>query len=102
VKKEIDSRDLGIRLNKTLEHEVDVLEHQFLRNGVHTTAGFARFTGPHTLVITSPDGSELGVEGERILIAVGTVPFHPVGIDFADPDIMDSDDVVDLPACRAR
>jgi NAD(P) transhydrogenase len=97
VKKEIDSRDLGIRLNKTLEHEVDVLEHQFLRNGVHTTAGFARFTGPHTLVITSPDGSELGVEGERILIAVGTVPFHPVGIDFADPDIMDSDDVVDLP-----
>lgn len=97
VKKEIDSSDLGIRLNKTLEHEVDVLEHQFLRNGVHTTAGFARFSGPHTLVITSPDGSELSIEGERILIAVGTVPFHPIGIDFADPDIMDSDDVVDLP-----
>jgi NAD(P) transhydrogenase len=74
-----------------------VLEHQFLRNGVHTTSGFARFTGPHTLVITSPDSSELTVEGERILIAVGTVPFHPSGIDFADPDIMDSDDVVELP-----
>jgi NAD(P) transhydrogenase len=75
---------------------VDVLEHQFLRNGVHTAAGFARFAGPHTLAITAPDGSTLNVDGERILIAVGTVPFHPDTIDFSDPDIMDSDDVVDL------
>ena len=97
VKKEIGSQDLGIRLAKTLEHEVDVLEHQFLRNGVHTMAGFARFLGPHSLVVTSPDGSELAVEGERFLIAVGTVPFHPDNIDFADPDIMDSDEVVNLP-----
>lgn len=96
VKKEISSQDLGVRLNKTLEHEVDVLEHQFLRNGVHTAAGFARFAGPHTLAITAPDGSTLNVDGERILIAVGTVPFHPDTIDFSDPDIMDSDDVVDL------
>ena len=34
VKKEIGSRDLSVRLTKTLGYEVDVLEHQFLRNGV--------------------------------------------------------------------
>src|SRR3981189_3549631 len=39
VKKEIDSSDLGMRLTKTLEHEVDVLEHQFQRNGVRTMEG---------------------------------------------------------------
>jgi NAD(P) transhydrogenase len=97
VKKEIGSEDLSIRLNKTLEHEVDVLEHQFLRNGVHTMEGFARFLDDHRLVVTSPDGSELVVEGERILIAVGTVPHRPDNIDFDDCDILDSDEVVDIP-----
>ena len=31
IKKEIGGDDLAIRLTKTLEHEVDVLEHQFQR-----------------------------------------------------------------------
>ncbi|WP_254515031.1 Si-specific NAD(P)(+) transhydrogenase [Novosphingobium sp. G106] len=97
VKKEIGSEDLGIRLHKTLEHEVDVLEHQFLRNGVHTMEGFARFEDAHRLIVTSPDGSQLAVEGERILIAVGTVPFRPEGIDFDDDCILDSDEVVEIP-----
>lgn len=97
VKKEIGSEDLSMRLGKTLEHEVDVLEHQFLRNGVHTMEGFARFSDEHRLVVTSPDGSELLVEGERILIAVGTVPFRPDNIDFDDDCILDSDEVVDIP-----
>src|SRR6201987_5165984 len=89
VKKENGSQDLSMRLGKTLEHEVDVLEHQFLRNGVHTMAGFARFEDEHKLVVTSPDGSELVVEGERIFIAVGTVPHRPENIDFDDTDILD-------------
>ncbi|MEO6093711.1 MAG: Si-specific NAD(P)(+) transhydrogenase [Novosphingobium sp.] len=97
VKKEIGSEDLSIRLKKTLEHEVDVLEHQFLRNGVHTMSGFARFAEPHRLIITSPDGSELKVEGERILIAVGTLPHRPASVDFTDPAILDSDEVVNMP-----
>ena len=89
--------DLNVRLAKTLEHEVDVLEHQFLRNGVHTMSGFARFLDANRLAITAPDESVLIVEGRRILIAVGTVPFRPANIDFADPDIMDSDEVVHMP-----
>ncbi|MEJ5978286.1 Si-specific NAD(P)(+) transhydrogenase [Novosphingobium sp. PS1R-30] len=97
VKKEIGSEDLSMRLGKTLEHEVDVLEHQFLRNGVHTMEGFARFEDAHRLVVTSPDGSELVVAGERILIAVGTVPFRPDNIDFSCDQILDSDEVIDLP-----
>ncbi len=96
VKKEIGSEDLGIRLAKTLAYEVDVLEHQFQRNGVSTMAGFARFVDPHQLVVTQPDGSEMLVHGDRILIAVGTVPFRPDFVDFSDPDVMDSDEIVDI------
>lgn len=97
VKKEIDRSDLGSRLTKTLEHEVDVLEHQLQRNGVRTMAGFARFVDPHRLAVTAPDESETIVSGERIVIAVGTVPYRPENVDFNDADIMDSDEVVDTP-----
>ncbi len=97
VKKDIGSEDLSVRLTKTLAYEVDVLEHQFLRNGVATMAGFARFVDEHNVVIQSPDGSELKVRGERILIAVGTVPHRPDTIDFTVPNILDSDGIVSVP-----
>src|ERR1700679_458692 len=63
-KKDIGRDDLGIPPSKALEHEVDVLEHQFQRNGVRTMSGFARFLDPHRIAITSPDESELVVEAE--------------------------------------
>ncbi|MGV3769204.1 MAG: Si-specific NAD(P)(+) transhydrogenase [Sphingobium phenoxybenzoativorans] len=97
VKKDIDGSDLGTRLNKTLEHEVDVLEHQFQRNGVRTMSGFARFLDPHRVAITSPDESELIVQGEKILIAVGTAPYRPADIPFDDVSILDSDAVIEAP-----
>ncbi|MET0240047.1 MAG: Si-specific NAD(P)(+) transhydrogenase [Sphingobium sp.] len=97
VKKDIGSEDLGMRLAKTLEHEVDVLEHQFQRNGVHTMSGFARFTGANHVIVTAPDASEIAIEGERFLIAVGTAPYRPADIPFNDPDVMDSDEVAEVP-----
>jgi NAD(P) transhydrogenase len=97
VKKDIDSSDLGSRLTKTLEHEVDVLEHQFQRNGVRTMSGFARFLDPHRIAVTSPDESELVVQAEKFLIAVGTSPFRPDDIPFDDTCILDSDGVIEAP-----
>lgn len=97
VKKEIGRMDLYTRLGKTLDHEVDVLEHQFLRNGVDTMAGFARFTDSHCLIVTAPDGSEIAVEGERILIAVGTAPYRPDNVAFDSVRILDSDEIVEVP-----
>jgi len=53
VKKEIEGKDLGARLRMTLDHEIDVLEHQFARNGVRTVAGRARFVGPPSGMATT-------------------------------------------------
>ena len=97
VKKEIGGTDLGIRLTKTLEHEVDVLEHQFQRNNVRTIAGMARFVDAHRVNIRCVDDSDLVVSGERILIACGTVPFRPDTIPFDDVHILDSDALIDAP-----
>src|SRR5690349_24950131 len=48
VKKDIEGKDLGARLRMTLNHEIEVLEHQFARNGVRTFGGIARFLDAHT------------------------------------------------------
>ena len=97
VKKEIDGGDLGVRLNKTLEHEVEVLEHQFQRNGVRTLAGAARFLDPHRLAVTGAEGEVQIVDADRVLIAVGTSPFHPDSIPFNDHNILDSDMLIATP-----
>jgi NAD(P) transhydrogenase len=97
VKHEIDGADLAARLGKTLTHEIEVLEHQFARNGVRTMIGAGRFRDPHTLVIaSSSDGAchEQVVEADRILIAVGTEPHRPAGIPFDGVNVLDSDDFI--------
>lgn len=97
VKQVICGEDLGIRLGKTLEHEVDVLEHQFQRNNVRTLPGMARFTDPHQLAVLQADGSEIPVSADKVLIAVGTEPFHPEGIPFDDDHVLDSDAIIQTP-----
>ena len=52
VKQDIGADDLIARLQKTLDHEVEVLEHQFSRNGVEAAEGEARFVGPHQIEVT--------------------------------------------------
>jgi NAD(P) transhydrogenase len=97
VKKDIGGGDLDHRIDQTLAHEVDVLEHQFQRNGVRTMEGFARFVDPHVVCVTAPDESELMVSGERFLIAVGTAPFRPDYIPFDDDIVLDSDVLIENP-----
>ena len=97
VKKDICGNDLGNRLTKTLEHEVDVLEHQFQRNGVQTCPGTARFLDANRLSVRGNDDRELVVKGTRILIAVGTVPFRPNDVPFDDSHVLDSDSMIETP-----
>jgi len=94
VKKDIEGKDLGARLSKTLDYEIDVLEHQFARNGVQTLGGMARFLDPHRIAVTQPDGNEQIVEGRRIVIAVGTMPHRPDHIPFDGEKVVDSDDII--------
>ena len=94
VKKDIDAGDLMMRLHKTLDHEVDVLEHQFARNGVRTLGGSARFVDPHRVAVTHEDGSTTTVEGAHFLIAVGTRPHRPPTVPFDGARVLDSDEMV--------
>jgi NAD(P) transhydrogenase len=96
VKQEISASDLRRRLLITLDHEVDVLEHQFSRNRVHQMRGQARFVDAHTLEVTKDDGEVVRVDSQSILLAVGTKPFRPAHIPFDGKSIVDSDEILEI------
>jgi NAD(P) transhydrogenase len=97
VKKDIEASDLMARLHMTLDHEVDVLEHQFARNGVQTMVGTGRFTSPHMIEVTLNNGDVRLVEGDKVMIAVGTRPYRPADVPFNGTSILDSDEILEVP-----
>ncbi|KKC38221.1 pyridine nucleotide-disulfide oxidoreductase [Devosia epidermidihirudinis] len=97
VKKDIEGKDLGARLLKTLDYEIEVLEHQFARNGVRTLGGVARFADANHLEVSTPDGETTRVGFLHSIIAVGTSPFRPANIPFNDHSVLDSDSLVTEP-----
>ena len=97
VKKDIEGKDLGARLRMTLDYEIEVLEHQFARNGVRTLSGKARFADANHLDVTTSDGDVTKVGFVAAVIAVGTAPYRPANIPFNDRSILDSDSLVAEP-----
>ncbi|WP_137134599.1 Si-specific NAD(P)(+) transhydrogenase [Rhizobium sp. FKY42] len=96
VKQEISAEDLRRRLLITLDHEVEVLEHQFARNRVQQMRGRAQFVDPHTLEIAKSDGEMLRVTTASVLLAVGTRPYRPPHIPFDNEAVLDSDELLEI------
>ncbi|MBB4274249.1 Si-specific NAD(P)(+) transhydrogenase [Rhizobium mongolense] len=96
VKEEISAEDLRRRLLITLDHEVEVLEHQFARNRVQHIRGRASFADPSTLQVIKDDGETMQVSCASILLAVGTKPFRPDYIPFDGKSVIDSDELLDI------
>jgi NAD(P) transhydrogenase len=97
VKQEIAMADLVSRLHKTLDHEVEVLQHQFMRNTVRSLHATARFAGPDRMRLVTDKGEQSEVGFANALIAVGTRPFRPETVPFDGRQILDSDEILDLP-----
>ena len=96
VKKDLTAADLLARLRMTLDHEVDVLEHQFARNSVKVIHGAASFLDPHRIAVTGEEGEHGEYTCETAFIAVGTRPHRPADIPFDGKSIFDSDEILDL------
>jgi NAD(P) transhydrogenase len=97
AKQEIAADDLRTRLHITLNHEVEVLEHQFARNQVKTMHGDARFLDPYTIEVATSENESAMLTSDAFLLAVGTVPFRPDNIPFDGTMVFDSDDIFDVP-----
>ena len=96
VKKDISVKDLMARLHMTLDHEVDVLEHQFARNTVTQVCGAAMFVDSHRVSVTNEIGEVRLFEADKFLIAVGTRPHRPKDVPFDGHRVLDSDEIIEL------
>jgi NAD(P) transhydrogenase len=78
--------------------ETAVVREQFRRNGVGLLLGEAAFADPHTIRITDPSGepAPFAVTAENVVIAAGTRPARPAGVDFDERRVIDSDGVLHL------
>jgi NAD(P) transhydrogenase len=94
--------DLSVAVPKLLsrkdavrKQEVERIEWNLRRHHVAYLRGAASLLDAHTVRVRLPDG-EKRVSAEYLLIATGSVPFHPAHIDFADVDIDDSDTILEI------
>jgi NAD(P) transhydrogenase len=97
VKQKITMKDLLFRVGPVVNHEIDVMRHQLLRNGVELITAEASFVDPHTLLLRSADGhSQRRVSGDKILIATGSEATRDAHIPFDGRHIFSSDDMLKL------
>lgn len=96
LKDDLTASDLTKRLDLTIAHEMEVMNHQLARNGVNIVYGSASLANEHRVKVESPAGSEEEYEAEKILIAVGTSPVRPDNICFNSTTILDSDGIINI------
>ncbi len=96
VKQDICAHDLLSRLHKTLDHEVEVLQHQFMRNAVKNLHAAAKFIGPNRASLTTDAEETSEVEFANALISVGTRPHRPSNVPFDGERIIDSDEILEI------
>lgn len=96
VKKDISAEDLSRRLHMTLDHEVEILEHQFARNAVETLRGTASFVDANRIQVVEDAGEVGEYTADRFILAVGTRPYRPEGIPFDGRSVLDSDEILAL------
>ncbi|WAC94429.1 Si-specific NAD(P)(+) transhydrogenase [Mycobacterium sp. Aquia_213] len=97
VKEKITPADLLARTQHVIGKEVDVIRNQLMRNRIDLLIGHGRFVDPHTVEIEDPTRREkLTISGKYIVIATGTRPARPSGVEFDEHRVLDSDGILDL------
>lgn len=80
-----------------IDKQVDMRQSFYDRNRVPMHHGRARIAGPGTVEVIDDLGGRRRLQAGAIVIATGSRPFRPDGIDFSHSRIHDSDTILDLP-----
>ena len=97
VKDKITPADLLARTQHVIGKEVEVVRSQLMRNRVDLYTGHGRFIDEHTVLVEDSTRAErITVSGRYIIIATGTKPARPPGVEFDEERVLDSDGILDL------
>ncbi len=84
------------RKNAVRELETDRMLQNFARHGIELVHGSARLIDAQTVEVTDDVGDPRRMTTDVILIVTGSSPFRPPGIPFEDPDVHDSDSILEI------
>ena len=90
-------RQLVHRLREVVSEQTSQIRRNLERHSIELIRGTARFEDPRTVAIALAEGGvERRLTADRFLVATGSSPMPPRGIDIQDPDVVDSDRILDL------
>jgi NAD(P) transhydrogenase len=93
---EVAVAQLRARTAQVIETMTDAVRRNLERHAIEFVPGSARLGSDRTVHVTTGAGQERALQGDVILIATGSRPFRPPSIPFDDPDVHDSETVLDI------
>lgn len=84
------------RMQTVVTAHVDYQSRQMVRNGIEQVHGRARFVDDHTLSVEGVHGDKRLLRGETIVIATGSRPRNPPGVDIDHEHVYDSDSILSM------
>ncbi len=90
-------RQLVGRLNSVTERQTGQVFRNLKRHGIELVEGSARFEDARTLQVLDQEGRPARrLSADFFLVATGSSPIPPSGIAMEDPDVVDSDRILNL------
>ena len=83
------------RTNAVIETMAGAVGQNLERHGVELIRGTARLAGGGRVLVTG-DASARNLQAAVIIVATGSRPYHPPGIPFDDPDVLDAEGVLEI------
>ncbi|HEY8018435.1 MAG TPA: Si-specific NAD(P)(+) transhydrogenase [Actinomycetota bacterium] len=96
VDPDLEVAQLIARKDAVRQQETERMHRNFARHGIGLVRGRARLAGDATVEVEDDDGIRRVFAAEAILIATGSSPFRPPGIPYEDPDVHDSDSILEI------
>jgi NAD(P) transhydrogenase len=72
------------------------VERNLVRHGIERIQGRARFLSPRQVEVEKVGGERLLLEADVVLLASGSRPHHPPNIPMDDPDVCDSENILEI------
>lgn len=88
--------DILIRSKEVISSQVALHGSHYVRNKVDVLHGRATILDPHTIRVDKGFGLSEDIQGDCIVLATGSRPYHPEVIDFTHPRVFDSDTILNM------
>ncbi len=96
LKNKLTINELMHRKDQVIQNEMEVIFDQLSRNGIDIITGYGILTTPHKILISSGSDTNRIVTADKIIISVGTHPYHPPNLDFDNKYIYDGETILEL------